>query len=89
MSLIAIVEKTSHSQRIYIDLKVLKRALKQKAFQIANSWRRAKQTKKAMIVIKCGVSSAFLHVKLDEPSRKLTTTITRWDDIVGIDSRLG
>jgi len=89
VSQMAIVEKADHSLRICINPQVLNRDLKREHFRLPTLDDVLPKLSNAMVFSKCDVSSAFWHVKLEEPSRKLTTMIWRLDDIVGIDSPLG
>ena len=76
VSQMATVEKADHSLRICIDPQVLNRALKREHFRLPTLDDVLPKLSEAKVFSKCDVSSAFWHVKLDDPSRKLTTMIT-------------
>ena len=89
VSQMAIVEKADRTLRMCIDPQILNRALKREHFRLPTLDDVLPKLSKAKVFSKCDVSSAFWQVKLDEPSRKLTTMITPFGRYCWNDSPLG
>ena len=73
VSQMAIVEKSNGSLRICIDPQPLNVALQREYFKLPTFDEVLPQFKNAKVFSRVDVQSAFWHVKLDEPSRVLTT----------------